>query len=369
MEKRNYIFIDALRAYAVIHVLLVHIFVTLKYNDTFHGNLLVLIHAGFMGVDLFFVISGFVISLSILRGIENQGAKKFVSSYIRHRLARIAPLYILTSIIFITFVDAVGFWQKHNMRWCMENIISHILFIHNWFLDYTGSINGAAWSLGVEMQFYVIIILTIILWKDKPPLALALLGISIAVPWRAFCAEHWRGDVIMILYTSQQIFGSLDAFFAGAGIALIVHSRNHFLHRYIVASWRNTAIWFMLFILFSILVWHIYYMYPYHTPSYWERTTMVAGWRSLLALTLALFLLSAITLPVRVWLVRALAPLLYIGKISYGIYLWHFPVIYAFMKTGLPRARMAVLIIFSTLLLASFSWHFFEKPLIDKYRK
>ena len=96
---------------------------------------------------------------------------------------------------------------------------------------------------------------------------------------------------------------------------------------------------------------------------------MTVFWRCLLALAFALFLLAAITLPAYKWLVRLLAPLLYIGKISYGIYLWHLPVIHAFMKTGLPRSRMAVLAILSTLLLASLSWHFFEKPLIDKYRK
>ena len=96
---------------------------------------------------------------------------------------------------------------------------------------------------------------------------------------------------------------------------------------------------------------------------------MVIVWRTLLALTFSLFLLAAITLPAHTWLVRPAAPLLYVGKISYGIYLWHLPVLSAFIRTGLSSGRKAALIAFSTMMLAAFSWHFFEKPLIDKYRK
>ena len=360
--RQNYVFIDALRGCAV--VLFYHLAAVLKWYWFPMSGLPRILYAGWIGVDLFFVISGFVIALSVLLGMERSGTPGFVRDYARHRLARIVPLYYLTMLLCITFVDTINFWQVQHSGWRTKNTITHLLFIHNWFLPYSGTINGAAWSLGVEMQFYVLIALVLAFWPKNRALPLALAGIAIAVPWRAFSFYNWQGDAFPIMHACQQIIGTLDAFFMGAAIALISRNAEHRLHQYLQPSTRNALIFGTAAIATGILAWHIFFAHP----NYWNTALMVIAWRTLLALAFALFLLTAITLPVRAWLVRALAPLRYIGKISYGIYLWHLPVIHAFMKTSLPSGRMAALAIISTLLLATFSWHFFEKPLIDKYR-
>ena len=365
MEKRNYIFIDALRGCAVLPVMFYHLIVTLNWYWFPEHGLTKIFYIGWIGVDLFFVISGFVITLSIVFDMERSGSSGFVRDYARHRLARIVPLYYLISLLYIIFVDTANFWQHHPSDWRLKNVATHLLFIHNWFFPYAGAINGAAWSLGVEMQFYVLIALTLAFWPQKRALPLIFAGIAAAMLWRIFCFRHWFGNASLMLHACQQLIGHIDAFSMGAAIALISRNPQHFLHKYLHPSARNALTWFSLAVLSGVLAWRIFWSHL----NYWNSALMVIGWRTLLALTFALFLLAAITLPARAWLVRSLAPLLYIGKISYGIYLWHFPVILAFMKTTLPRGRMAVLIIFSTLLLASFSWHFFEKPLIDKYRK
>lgn len=363
MEKRNYIFVDALRGCAVMLVLFYHLIVVLKW-DLFplHG-LPKIFYAGWIGVDLFFVISGFVIALSILLGMERSGSPGFVRDYARHRLARIVPLYYLTSLLLITCIAPQDFWL-HTSKMRFENALTHLLFIHNWFQPYAGAINGAAWTLGVEMQFYVLIALVLAFWPKQRALTLALAGIAIVMLWRTFCFHHWQGDVSHMMHAAQQLTGDLDAFLMGAAIALISRNSGHFLHKYLQPSARNALAWFVLAVLAGALAWCIFWPRAY----YWHSALMVIGWRTLLALTFALFLLAAITLPARACLVRALTPLLYIGKISYGIYLWHLPVIYAFFKTNLSSGRMTALAALSTLLLASFSWHLFEKPLIDKYR-
>ncbi|MBR6975930.1 MAG: acyltransferase [Ottowia sp.] len=363
MEKRNYIFVDALRGCAVLLVLCYHLIELLRWHWFPVHDLSKIFYAGWIGVDLFFVISGFVIALSILHGMERSGNPGFVRDYARHRLARIVPLYYLTSLLLITCVAPQDFWL-HTSKIRLENIASHLLFVHNWFYPYAGAINGAAWTLGVEMQFYVLIAIVLAFWPQNRALSLVLTAIAIVMLWRTFCFLHWQGNVPRMMHAAQQLVGHFDAFALGAAIALISRDDGHFLHKYLLPSVRHALAWLVPAVLTGVLAWHIFWPRSY----YWYSALMVIGWRTLLALAFALFLLLAITLPANRWLVRALAPLLYTGKISYGIYLWHLPVIQAIKKTGLSSGRMAALATLSTLLLAVFSWHFFEKPLIDKYR-
>ncbi|MBR6975929.1 MAG: acyltransferase [Ottowia sp.] len=366
--RQNYVFVDALRGCAVLLVLCYHIIMILGWSGFPERGLTKIFHAGWIGVDLFFVISGFVIALSILHGIERSGNPGFVRDSARHRLARLVPLYYLTMLLCITCIAPQSFWLA-TAKIRFENITSHLLFIHNWFQPYAVAINDSAWTLGVEMQFYALIALTLAFWPQKRALSLALAGIAIAILWRAFCYWLWQGNFVLLLHALQQLPGTLDGFFIGAAIALVCRANGHFLHKYMQPGARNTFMWCALALLAGLAAWHTYWLYPHSDFSYWGNAPMTAFWRTLLALTFALFLLTATTLPAHKWLVRCLAPLLYIGKISYGIYLWHLPVIHAIMKTGLPSGRMAALATLSTLLLASFSWYFFEKPLIDRYRK
>ena len=108
---------------------------------------------GWMGVDLFFVISGFVIGLSAMAEIDAQGAAGFRAPFFRRRLARIAPLHYLTGLIFVAMVAPHVLFDGFAL-----NALAHLTFLHNLVPAYHGSINGSNWSLGTEMQFYVLIL-------------------------------------------------------------------------------------------------------------------------------------------------------------------------------------------------------------------
>uniref|UniRef100_UPI00131E9DF7 acyltransferase family protein n=1 Tax=Acidisphaera sp. L21 TaxID=1641851 RepID=UPI00131E9DF7 len=100
--------------------------------------------------------------------------------------------------------------------------------------------------------------------------------------------------------------------------------------------------------------------------AFWDSFWMVVAFRSLMAATCGAVVLTACCFNVRV-LVRATAPLRYLGTISYGIYLWHLPIILSFHRldwlTG-PRALPYILAL--TVLTATASWHLFEKPLLQR---
>ncbi len=157
MKKQTYIFVDVLRGLAATLVVVYHIAVLCKWNGIPEHGFLRIFRTGWIGVDMFFVISGFVISLSALHGTANGKSLVFFKTFARHRLARIVPLYVLTSLVIAIFVD-IHFWQLPS-RWRLENVGTHLFFIHNLFPAYASALNGAAWSLGVEMQFYILIAL------------------------------------------------------------------------------------------------------------------------------------------------------------------------------------------------------------------
>ena len=367
MEKRNYIFIDALRGCAALLVMFYHLTLVLKWRWIPEHPLPKVFFAGWIGVDLFFVISGFVISLSIFHGMERSGTLGFVRDYARHRLARIVPLYYLTTLIFIIFVDATNFWQRHHSGWRLENIISHLLFVHNTSLSYAFSINISAWSLGVEMQFYVLIAMVLMLLPKKRPFSLMLCGIAIASLWNIFCYWKYQGNINLMLLSSAQIFSRLDAFSIGAAAALVSRDGGRAVFKYIQPSARNTIVWGLLAVAFSLLAWRDYWMQPHF--DYWQHASSFVVARITLLFGFIFFILMAVTLPEHRRLIIAFAPLLYLGKISYGVYLWHYPVMASLSTLDLPEWKTVVLIIISTLALASLSWHFFEKPFIDRYRR
>lgn len=365
MEKRNYIFIDALRGCAVLLVMLYHLSLVFKWQ-WYPGHLLQkLFFAGWL-IDLFFVISGFVITLSILRGMEQSSTQGFVRNYARNRLARIVPLYYMTTFIFITFVDTVNFWQQHNSLWRLKNIISHLSFIHNTSISYAFSINISAWSLGVEMQFYVLIAIVLAFWPQKRPFSLMVCGVTIASLWNIFIYWKYHGDMNLIRYPSLQIVSHLDALFIGSATALISSDNGHRLFKYMQPDVRNTFVWGSATIIFGLLAWHEYWM---PQIDYWQQASFAVATRLLLLFGFIFLLLAAITLPEHRLTVVTLTPLLYLGKISYGIYLWHYPVMVSLAKIDMEKWKVTTLIIISTLALSSLSWHFFEKPFIDRYRR
>lgn len=109
----------------------------------------------------------------------------------------------------------------------------------------------------------------------------------------------------------------------------------------------------------------IYWRYA----SFWNYPLMVTMWRSLLALSFALVLLFAISIKVIGVPRKILSPLFYLGTISYGIYLWHLPVLLSLKRLAWINPSVALALgVGLTCVFASVSWHFFEQPLMKRLR-
>ena len=107
------------------------------------------------------------------------------------------------------------------------------------------------------------------------------------------------------------------------------------------------------------LAWRTYWPHA----GFWDVAPMVIGWRTLLAAAAAALLAALLVAPTDSgWPMRLLSPLLYLGKISYGIYLWHMPVLLTLLATSPWRGRHLLFgTLAGTLVLAAFSWQFIER--------
>ena len=131
-----------------------------------------------MGVDMFLVISGFVITLSAARAYKSH-PQHYIRRFMANRLWRIAPLYIATSLVFLLFVQPQ--LLAAGTKYLVIQGITHGLFIHNLHHSTHGAINGPTWSIGLEMQFYVLIILCIP-WLIRQKVQWIILG-CLVISW------------------------------------------------------------------------------------------------------------------------------------------------------------------------------------------
>ena len=201
--------LDAIRGIAILQVLVWHYLVpSLNHHGTFLSLLLsASLNLTWTGVDLFFVLSGFLIGGILM---DNREATNMFSVFYARRILRILPLYALTIALFQLFGPPASLWPyltfTQNMVWAADG---------HWGPTWT----GVTWSLAVEEQFYLV--LPLIVWCIRPTLlpivVVALCCIAPVARW--VCAEwlypsHYASYLLMPC--------RMDALFGGVLVAWFV---------------------------------------------------------------------------------------------------------------------------------------------------
>ncbi|MBK6652016.1 MAG: acyltransferase [Betaproteobacteria bacterium] len=118
---------------------------------------------GWIGVDLFLVISGFVIGKTAIESFT-RNPDGWRSLYIERRFRRIAPLHIATVFLYALLISPQILTLGGDS---VFHLFSHVFFIHNLFPSTYGSINGVNWSVALEMQFYMLVALSTLVGSHK----------------------------------------------------------------------------------------------------------------------------------------------------------------------------------------------------------
>ena len=331
--------IDGLRAIAVIVVLFSHVGIT-----TFSG--------GYIGVDVFFVISGFLITTIITEEIR-QGDFSIVRFYER-RIRRIFPALFM--MMLVTTIIAFFIFLPIHFKDYGQSMVAATLFVSNvLFWKEAGYFSEASdtkpllhtWSLGVEEQFYIFF-----------PILLLLLYRYFKGRWSAWIASLGILSFIISVYGLQVrptgTFFLLPTraweLFLGALLALRIFPEI-----------KNKRISNNLSLLGSVFILYAVFMF--------SDTTPFPGMNALLPVLGAfLIIYSGTYYPTIVSKALSLHAIVFIGLISYSLYLWHWPII-AFYKYYMLRDLFnyeIIIIIAISFILAIFSWKYIETPFRKK---
>ena len=155
--------LDGLRGVAVLLIVMLHVTHTLTRDARGRGwTALGLMDAekvravwgfGATGVSLFFVLSGFLLFMPYARRLFSIGQQPSPTSFYRKRALRILPGY-WTSLLLIVILIAPGYIEKQE-KW--PDVIKHFLLIHNFDPTTFGTINPVYWSMAIEVQFYLLL--------------------------------------------------------------------------------------------------------------------------------------------------------------------------------------------------------------------
>lgn len=191
-----------------------------------------LVACGYMFVDLMLLLSGFLLMLGYLSG----RIKRWKDFYIA-RAARILPSYYLCMAVML-FVFALPGGQYGSSRHLWTDVLGHISFTHNFFYEsYVGTrLNGALWTLAVEVQFYLIFPLIAKIFKKHP---LSCWSVMTLLSWglRAYLMQ--RGGDISIYFNR---LGSMLDVYANGMLAAWIYVKLAKRKQNISGAWLNTAI-------------------------------------------------------------------------------------------------------------------------------
>jgi peptidoglycan/LPS O-acetylase OafA/YrhL len=356
--------LDGLRGIAIILVLIHH--ATLYRPDQgVDGWIAILPLSGWWGVDLFFVLSGYLITGILL---DSRDSKNYYSSFYARRALRIFPLYYLC--LFLGLVLLPLFPELHRVivgPYELPPKLPYWLYLTNFSIADRGMVHGwldVAWSLAIEEQFYIVWALVVFFC---PPRFLGILCTALLIfgPLARTSAIHngvQPEDIYVItLYR-------LDGLAMGAFLA--------WAQRYarLPSSGRATAL------IGAVATAGMLWIVIDTGDAWWWNARMQQIGFSLIALTGAAMLIGAVTLPASNWWPRMLSAgwLRAFGKYSYCLYLIHLPIMrmvrdyvfepreynYLFPSPWVAQVIFYVLATAPAFALAMLSWRVFEAPIL-----
>jgi peptidoglycan/LPS O-acetylase OafA/YrhL len=339
--------LDGLRALSIVAVLL--------YHDDY------LLPGGFLGVDVFFVLSGFLITSLLLEEWRCRGQIDLRRFYLRRAL-RLFPA--LAALLLVGTAFALAFPQASQSPHILRGVGYSLLYVSNW-----ASIRdpmslgplGHTWSLAVEEQFYILWPLCLMgllrVTGGRRSLDLLIVGFVMA-------SALWCGTLFLAGSTYWRLYigtdSRADSLLIGCAVAVATTHRD--LPRILggprATRWLavSAAGFIVSLMVCTSLEWRWYYLGGFLGVAIAASTILIA-------------LLSSPDW----WITRALCmpPLVWIGRLSYSLYLWHLP-IYGFVKAerlGLSRVSVIVLKLILSFVAAIASYYAIERPFLRLKRR
>ena len=345
----------------------------------FHMGLL---WCGWMGVWVFFVISGFVITRSLLRAPPLPWRQRLRAFYVA-RASRILPLYLAAVVVAVATlcVQAALYDQPDEFRflWDLPWLLSGTYNLYRVLPDYEQTqLFGHLWSLSVEEQFYALFPLAFLL-MSRGRLTVLLVVLVAAGPLvrvvshASLSGLGWsQPEVATGLYMLS--FNHFDAFAAGCLMAM----RETSIRNLRGTRWNDRLALSALAVTALLAVACVFARYldgpteglKILTTPFLAKPDTLAGQVAVYAFATSM----AVTALVWTLLERPITALLRgdwlvrVGGLSFGIYVWHFPLLWIFTEAGVRSWQGALAYWFAVWVVATLSYRLMEAPLRDWIR-
>lgn len=366
-RRLHYKDLDALRFFGFLLVFLMHIKTffseeiaadTSSYIDHF------LTFGGTFGIEIFFTLSAFLITVLAIREIEYHGGFKLLSFY-KRRLLRILPLYVvILLLIFIGIPKTVAFLDL-NYHFKFPPLLPFVTFSSNYYFY----INGAdyftglviLWTIAVEMQFYIIWGFVIkVVGKNLKSICYAIVAAGII--YRIFSGFFTEWQIFKDYHSYYNTLYYLSDFGIGALIAIHVREKKD-LVEYIKSMDKNMINYVYLFSIAYLLFSGIFY-----------GNTILHVTNAIIIPSFIGFVIIEQTFSSNsVFKLRKLKFISHIGKISYGAYMYHILVmdflvfgvaVWQGELTGLTKFTFPFVAFTISIIIAHLSYKYFEKPFL-----
>lgn len=316
---------------------------------------------GWAGVDLFFVLSGFLLTLPFAYARLNGRPLPALGRYYQRRLLRVFPAY--WAQLAILLVGGAWFLVYRPLEGI--DLLAHLGMVFNVGPEPVRPMLGVWWTLPVELSFYLILPVIAALMRPRRWLVFLAITVALSLVYRMWAAEHYadRSGAAAVL-AATHLPGSLPEFMLGASGALLVHWLD--LRSFRRPGQLAREVMLLAGAVFAGLwLWHVVLA---NATQYWRgHWSMVVG-PSVLGVCLSMMVVSLYWGSRLGRLLFANAVVYFLGLISYSLYLWHFvvlqqaPLVFgeAWERLdGMPRFLASLLL---TIAISAASYYLFERP-------
>lgn len=332
----------------------------------------IIVRNGFLGVDLFFLITGFLLTLPWFKhAMEHRSSPSAREFYIR-RARRILPAYyVQVALLFFVFLPLLNpaLWRNAT-QFVVGNLALHATFLH-YTTPYSSAslaINGALWTLALEMQYYLLLPL-VALWFVRVPYVAAAGFLATAVAWKLLAGHDLRPLIAFYGAIAARWSPTEDALRHFAGTQFPAYLGHFALGIVCGRAWlrnrasppgRLHAIWLGIIAASALLA--LYAVLAGHAE--WSGEF---AWTLILA-SLALAMWAAVSRHPN-WsnMLLGAKPLAFVGRVSYSMYLYHLPILFLFNRYAPPMLGWLALPAYSVAIVSvsALSFRFIERPFMQ----
>jgi len=331
-----------------------------------------LITVGWVGANLFFVLSGFLLMSRLVDRLTDGEPRRAVRNYLSARVHRVFPAY-WAQIMILLGVAVVT--QRALPDW-IGTLPLNLFMVHNLSKDAAWAINPVYWTLPIEFFFYLCLpFLAAILSRAERrgrgkwrALAFVVLG-SIVLSWsyryamfRIFApaGNDW------LVWSINQLPGTIDQFVIGGAAGLALRWSRPRLHAWSAAK-RARVSTMLLALGLAGIVGMMYFLDDIY-DIFWIGHAALYTWYTVTAVFASIVLVAIVLSSVAARVLFANPVMVFLGTISYSIYLWHYPIGIWVMKNvdmaGMTLAKFSAIVIPLVIVVSAISYYAIERPFL-----